>query len=434
MSGHETYFFSDSPANIERTPDGKLAVSGWSVHKGIYQDGMVEIPVSELQNIANSLVGKHLFRDHQVSTSSAVGRVSETRVGIDRKVGKSGVKYKGTIKDPELEEKIADGLVDNVSIGFKLFPECSVCGEDFSYCEHWFDEAHVIARDCECYEQSFVPIGADNQTTVEPAAAFVAGQDFTLQFAYKQKKMEKNNMKTNNPQTFTTDNTNQPPINITIPSITVPPVDTTWTYGGFSANNKPEDGEKMEELEKVQKELKETQEELVEFKNKYSQVKTELEDAVSQADVKDTKIAELEDKIGTITVEKTDVEAKLGDTETKLQNYVDAETEAVELAIDTLKREIVDLQVEKKIITEELTDEQVSSKIEELTDDEATLKQMKGMLEAIVVESEEEVPPVGQFRDENNGKPAMPTEREKFDMEDEELRRNMFRKALGYKL
>ena len=40
----------------------------------------------------------------------------------------------------------------NVEIAFTLTPICSKCGGDFRECEHWFDEAHIIAKDIEVEE------------------------------------------------------------------------------------------------------------------------------------------------------------------------------------------------------------------------------------------------------------------------------------------
>lgn len=432
MVKEKTYCFSDLKPNVERTPTGELAISGWSIHKGIYHDGRIEIPNSELGNIAESLVGKHLFKDHIVSTDTTVGRVTETRVGIDRKVGKSGVKYRGTVDDPGLERKINNGLIDNVSIGFTLFPECSVCGEDFSdfnACPHWFDTAHIIARNCECYEQSILPLGADGETTIEPSSSFSMDADFSEQFKYKLEKMEKDGMKTDEntsrSQTFTTDNSGQPPISITIPSITIPPIGTnTWGGETFGANKPDKYGENMDKVEKLQAEV-----DKLEAEKKTLQ--GELQTASDKIDELETENEQLTDKVTDLETSKGDLEEKLSETKTQLDEYVEADKEAEALALKTLKDEVIRLQIEKGYIKEEEAEE----KLEELTDDEKALEQLKFVLAQVKEQDEEEAPPVGQFEEHTGeGETALPerTEKEEFDMKDEGLRKSMFKDMFRY--
>ena len=112
----EIYFTQKLPFEFERTADGKLIVSGWSVHTGKFQGGTVEIPASELRNIAETLVGKQIRKDHKKDTDSIVGQVLETKVGLDKDIRKKGVRFKGVVRDPVLEQKITDGFIDNNSI------------------------------------------------------------------------------------------------------------------------------------------------------------------------------------------------------------------------------------------------------------------------------------------------------------------------------
>lgn len=162
-----------------------LQVSGFSVHTGRYQNGSVEIPSSELSNVAKSLVGKQLRKDHKFSVDSIVGKITDTKLAMDDKTKSQGVKYQGFVADKELATKIQKGLITNVSIGFGLTPICSTCGEDFRDCQHDFSNAHVVARDVACDEQSFVAQGADGNSTVEPGAHFDSNiSDFQMQFGY----------------------------------------------------------------------------------------------------------------------------------------------------------------------------------------------------------------------------------------------------------
>lgn len=185
MEHGKIYFNAMKTPEYRKDERGRLEISGWSVHSGIYQQNTIEIPANELHNVANTLKGKKIFKDHHVATETLVGKIEDTKVAIDNTIRKKGVKYKATIKDQELEDKIKDGYLENMSIGFSLTPECSFCGEDFRACEHFFDEAHIIARDINCFEQSIVPIGADGTTTIDPEASFSLSDDFKSQFEYK---------------------------------------------------------------------------------------------------------------------------------------------------------------------------------------------------------------------------------------------------------
>ena len=170
--------------------DNKLFVSGFSVHEGIFQNGTVEIPNAELKNIKDSLVGVRLMKDHSRSVDDIVGRIQETRLDYDEEVGKAGVRYLGYTYDEQLNKKIKQQLIDNVSIGFTLTPICSKCGEDFRDCAHFFDEAHIVAKDVVCHEQSFVTLGADSNSTVAPQGYFSSAEEF-LELFPKEKESNK---------------------------------------------------------------------------------------------------------------------------------------------------------------------------------------------------------------------------------------------------
>jgi len=169
----------------EESPE-KLFVSGFSIHEGIYQDNTVEIPQSELQNIGNSLVGAKLMKDHSRSVDDIVGRIQETKLDYDEGNKKNGVRYLGYTYDESLNKKIKQNLIDNVSIGFAFTPICSKCEKDFRECSHFFDEAHIVAKDCACYEQSFVMMGADKDTTVKPQGYFSNASEFLEIFPKEQ--------------------------------------------------------------------------------------------------------------------------------------------------------------------------------------------------------------------------------------------------------
>lgn len=405
-------FFSHLPLDYNKGEQG-LEVSGWAIHGNkIYQSGTVEIPNEELKNIAGTMKGKHLIKDHELKTDNIVGRVMETRTAIDKNIHKRGVKYKAFVDDPKLEKQIQNGLVDNTSIGFTLTPECSVCGEDFRFCEHWFDEAHVVARDCSVHELSIVPIGDDSDTTIEPAAAFSSKSDFTAQFSKQAKEAITLTKKQTPPESFvTTTTTGQTNGTYTID---VPGTDNQrYTINGnpefkfiYSGNTqKPEDGENME----------------TELKEQVEQLEEEKAELLEKIDTLETTKGELKEKVESLETEKTELSESL-------ETYKEAEAEAVQLAHEALVSEVIELQVEKGILTEE----EIEDKFEELVKfDSEYLEQAKEMLSKIEKETPaREQPPVGEF-DAQKEEPALP-ETTEFDMEDEELRRTMFKAMFKY--
>lgn len=383
-------FSKDEPIGFERTADNKLIISGYSIHTGIFQNGMVEIPYSELTNIAETLKGQKFLKDHNSFESEAViGRIVETKIGLDKTLGKKGVKYKGVIRDAELESKIQDGFLDNVSIGFELKPECSLCGEDFRYCEHWFDEAHVIARDCKCYEQSIVPFGADNNTTIQPGAAFSHDKDFSLQFSYKQDSTSD----TGEWKHSTTDTTSGWDYTYDFAPLQAIPATTNITYT-FVA---PE-GDKMEDEKKLEKQVEELQGQIEDRDAQIEQLTTERDDLATQ-------VEEL-----TETIEGKDGEiSELQDT---IKAYEDAEQEAEEAEKLAAAQEIVEL--------EKLEGEEAEERLKELTEqfDTPALKEIKKARLSVKPVAEDE-PKIGEFHAQKS-EPAMP---EKLDVKDPKSRK-----------
>lgn len=404
-------FFSKNLLKYERGEHG-LEVSGYAIHTGIYQSGTVEIPATELKNIAETMKGKHVIKDHELKTDNIVGRVLDTRTAINANVHKRGVKYRAFVDDPKLEKQIEKGLVDSLSIGFSLAPECSECGEDFRECPHWFDSAHVIARDCSVHELSVVPIPADSNTTIEPGAAFSAQEDFTAQFSKQAKEAITLTKKQTPPESFiTTTTTGQTDGTYTID---VPGTDNQrYTINGnpefkfiYSGNTqKPEDGENME----------------TELKEQVEQLEEEKADLLEKIEQLEAEKGELEEEVDILETEKAELSESL-------ETYKEAEAEAVQLAHEALVSEVIELQVEKGILDEE----EAEAKFEELAKfDTEYLEQTKEMLSKIEKETPaREKPPVGEF-DAQKEEPALP-EATEFDMEDEELRRKMFKAMFKY--
>jgi hypothetical protein len=384
-------FTKDEPIGFERTADDKLIISGYSIHTGIFQNQTVEIPYSELSNIAESLKGQKFLKNHNAFESEAViGKIIETKIGLDKTIGKKGVKYKGVIRDAELESKIQDGFLDNVSIGFELKPECSVCGEDFRYCEHWFDEAHVIARDCKCYEQSIVPFGADSNTTIEPGASFSHDNDFTAQFNYKDTTSDTGQWKHNSGSTSAPMNEQEFDF---APIQSIPAYNITYTF-----NAPKDDGDKMvDENKELEGRIEELEAEIIQ-KDATIQTLTEERDELA------SDKSELEGKV-------SELEGTVSQLEETITAYEDAEAEAEEAEKLAAIREIVEL--------EELEGEEAEAREKVLSEfDMPALEEIKAAKSTVKVVAAEE-PKIGQFHAQKSEE-AMP---EKIDLKDREQRK-----------
>ena len=214
--------------------------------------------------------------------------------------------------------------MNDVSIGFDLYPECSVCGEDFRECEHWFDEAHINAKDMDVFELSIVTRGAD-------ADAKASAQNFKAQFNDKIQKHPKEDVNNMN-----------------------------FTEGGKSMPEKPEDN-KMVDIGEMVTKLSDSEQKAATAEAAKVQAEQEL------AAMKQEKEA-LEQEKEALRVEKeaaenkaTDFEEKFTTTSTKLSDkqLTDKKTEVLSIVEDKLA---------KNLITEEQKDAEVETlmKVEDL--------------------------------------------------------------------
>lgn len=173
-------------------------ISGFGIHPGLFNQ-VVEVQEDELDNFERTLNGAQLRADHGDGVLDVIGRVNETLKTFDSKAGKEGVKYYAEVDEDDekalrVYNKVKKGYVEASSVGFYHDSICSKCGEDFHTCNHWFDEAHVIAKNCESFEISIVSLGADSDAT-----ASVSG--LNKQFVNKFKKQfddKKSRLKSNN--------------------------------------------------------------------------------------------------------------------------------------------------------------------------------------------------------------------------------------------
>jgi hypothetical protein len=172
---------------FEVEKNNEVPIDGFCVHEGIFNE-IVEIVPEELTNVQDSVRNAQFRVDHGIDVVDVVGRVEQSRSTFDAIHQKQGVYYQAFIDNeiaPDTAKRVERNYVNDVSIGFNFYPECSECGEDFRGCEHWFDTAHIIARDIEVFELSLVTRGADTE-----AKATVSG--LIAQFSDK---LEKENFK-----------------------------------------------------------------------------------------------------------------------------------------------------------------------------------------------------------------------------------------------
>lgn len=267
--------------------------------------------------------------DHSDSVRDIVGTVLSAKIGNDKDAGLRGVRYTGLIDDPDIAKLIEKQRVTDVSIGFEFNPECSLCGEDFWTCEHWFDEAHVIARDMNIHELSIVTKGADKN-------AKIGSQNFKAQF---------NKNKTD----FTKE---EKPMVKTEPTIDV--------------------NKLVEELSEAKKSLVELQSGLKDQKEILDKINKEKADAFSDKEETEKELKALRD-------EKEKLEKDFGDVSSKLSDKEKAD----KIAKVT---EIVELGIEKGIFTEE----DKEAKIAEYTEfGEKELESQKSLIEMFKKEKKE---------------------------------------------
>lgn len=276
-------------------------ITGFAVHVGTFND-LFETPESELENVASSIQGAQLRKDHGRSIDDVIGRVKNAAVETDPVTGVQGVKYNAFIDDPSVSQKLSKGLIGDVSIGFRYFPACSECGEDFRFCEHGTDEAHIITQDMSVHELSLVVEGADSDAYAQPGA-------FMAEFRDKLEKIEKEKFTENKEKS------------------TMAEKDSN-----FDANSL------IEELSAVKADNKILAAEKDGLEAKFTQQKSEIES-------KDSKITEL-------TAERDDYKEKFEKKSEELETKEKAEKEA-------FVKDIVDEKITKGIIKAEEKDAEI---------------------------------------------------------------------------
>lgn len=296
----------------EPLPDNTgIPIEGFCIHNGLFKE-VVEVPKTELGNAEKTVTNVQFRKNHGIDVEDVIGRVTFSKRGFDAVAQKDGVYYKAFIDQDEtkIAGKVAKGLVNDVSIGFDFYPECSECGEDFRSCPHWFDEAHIIARNVEVYELSLVTRGADADATANI-------QKFMAQFDYKQD--EKFKTTQNNAKEF------EEKMNLI-------------KGGKFMA----EEDKKAVDLGDVVEKLTASQKEALQAQQLADEKEKEAKDLAAKLKAAEEEKARLEKENKTLTSDKDKLEKDYKDTTSKLTNkeLSDKKTEVEKLVNNEIERKL----------------------------------------------------------------------------------------------
>lgn len=303
---------------FEETENNPPKVSGFAIHPGIF-NRFLEVPDDELENITESLKSAKLMVDHSESVRDIIGLVHEAYTTFDSAAGKQGVKYFAETDDTEILEKLHKGYIDASSIGFEHDSICSKCGENFHDCEHWFDEAHIICKNCAAFEISLVPWGADGDATANVAGLSKKSEDkFVSQFKHKLENKIKEE-------------------EVMEPEKIDQPVDVS---------------ELVSEIKKTEADVLQKDEEIESLKTKLSDLEKFKEDIQGQIDADKTKSED----------EKTDLNTKLNDKTKALE----------ELSAKVRLREAEEL-AEREVKVKLIKDTEVEDEIERLSKDQSII-------------------------------------------------------------
>lgn len=314
-----------------------LPIGGFAVHEGIFKR-VIEIPNSELGNVATALHNAQLRIDHSNSVRDIVGLVDTAEAAFDNYVSKEGVKYAAHIDDADIAQKVRDNKIRDVSIGFDFTPECSKCGKDFRRCTHWFDKAHIIARDVKVFELSLVTLGADPD-------AHVSTMSFMEQFSDKLNKED------------------------------------------FKGGNAMEH-EKSVDVSGVVERATQAEKEAFEAKKEAEELTAKLAAAKAEKEQLEADKQALADEKAQLETEKIEIEEKFTKTSEKLS--------AKEIAAKKEEAtEVAQMKLEKGLIKEE----ELEGEVERLMASDS-LDQIKELVGQFVKEEEEKgavVPPIQEF-------------------------------------
>lgn len=131
----------------QETEKADFFIQGVAINETITRNG-IKYEAKELEKSAKTLMNKPMLKDHENRVDNIVGRVKESWFDNSKKA----LMFKAQVMDKEIQEKIADGRLTNVSIGASVMDlvKTEKDGEDF-----------LIARGLEFLELSFTPVPGD---------------------------------------------------------------------------------------------------------------------------------------------------------------------------------------------------------------------------------------------------------------------------------
>ena len=149
---------------FEGSSEGKdgLKIKGTAFRVGKVANKRVIIPSDARDDIANTLRESPILTDHSKSVRDLVGRVDESWGEGDL------VKFKGTIKDETIEDKIVKGLISKLSVGLQV--------EDWEEVEE-NGEIWRLLKGVKARELSLVVFPAIASATFTPSFEFAEIED-----------------------------------------------------------------------------------------------------------------------------------------------------------------------------------------------------------------------------------------------------------------
>ena len=301
--------------------DIQLPIQGFGIHEGRFNE-IINIEESEFGNIEKTMPGAQLRVDHSDSVRDVVGTVTFAEAGFDSNAQKPGVFYRALIDDDDdVARKVNKGLIKDVSIGFELYPECSVCHEDFRTCEHWFDEASINARDIKVHELSIVTRGAD-------ADAKASVQSFKAQF---NDKLDKNSLKKDKKELSNNDD------------------------GGKIMADKQKDN--SYDIGDIVAQLKESEKTGVQKDNEIEQLRAKLAAQKEELEKAQSTLAQEKEAKENLETEKAQLQEKADSVSSKLSAKELSDKQAEVLSI-------VETEIEKELTAEENKDARVAELME----------------------------------------------------------------------
>lgn len=174
---------------IPQNEEGDFLIKGFAINPGEKIKGVYKIEDSEFGNVQKTLLNKPILIDHANETNSAVGKVTFSDVRENPKTKRLGVYFEGFVDKEETSiiRKISKGILTAVSLGFSFDGKCSICGEDYQKCDHWFtnEDFQIIPRNMKAHELSLIPVPADKNASVADRASDLFSEDL---IKFKEKK------------------------------------------------------------------------------------------------------------------------------------------------------------------------------------------------------------------------------------------------------